>query len=117
MGTRVMRVPMDFDWPMGRVWPGHMVSICAKEVRLCVGSGATDEEVCEACRHFGRLVGLSEMSGCPNVRVPPPEGDGWQLWEVVTEGSPISPVFATHGELVQWMQNRDRRGHDGHPTD
>lgn len=25
--------------------------------------------------------------------VPPPEGPGWQLWETVSEGSPISPVF------------------------
>lgn len=36
-------------------------------------------------------------------RVEPPAGDGWQLWENVTEGSPISPVFATSDELVAWM--------------
>lgn len=33
----------------------------------------------------------------------PPEGDGWQLWETVSEGSPISPVFTTAEELAQWM--------------
>lgn len=33
----------------------------------------------------------------------PPEGDGWQVWETVTEGSPTSPVFATGEELVQWL--------------
>lgn len=37
----------------------------------------------------------------------PPEGEGWQLWETVSEGSPISPVFATAEDLATWMtQNR-----------
>jgi len=25
------------------------------------------------------------------------------MWETVSEGSPISPVFATDGELAQWL--------------
>lgn len=33
----------------------------------------------------------------------PPTGDGYQLWETVSEGSPISPVFATPEELATWM--------------
>jgi hypothetical protein len=33
----------------------------------------------------------------------PPEGDGWQLWETVSEGSPQSPVFATPEELADWL--------------
>lgn len=32
----------------------------------------------------------------------PPEGDGWQMWETTSEGSPISPVFATPEELAEW---------------
>jgi len=32
----------------------------------------------------------------------PPSGPGWQLWETVTEGSPISPVFETPGGLAKW---------------
>lgn len=40
-------------------------------------------------------------------RSEPPGGDGWQLWETVSEGSPISPVFATAEELATWMtENR-----------
>lgn len=35
----------------------------------------------------------------------PPKGDGWQLWETVSEGSPISPVFATADELAGWMSD------------
>lgn len=29
-------------------------------------------------------------------------GDGWQLWETTSEGSPQSPVFATADELAEW---------------
>lgn len=35
--------------------------------------------------------------------IEPPEGEGWQVWETVTEGSPISPVFATTDEIIQWL--------------
>lgn len=35
----------------------------------------------------------------------PPKGDGYQLWETVSEGSPISPVFATPEELADWLVN------------
>lgn len=38
----------------------------------------------------------------------PPTGDGWQLWETTSEGSPISPVFGTPEELATWMSNPDR---------
>ncbi|MNR71457.1 hypothetical protein D3C71_20830 [compost metagenome] len=34
-----------------------------------------------------------------------PEGPGFQLWENVTEGSPLSPVFASAQELAKWMAN------------
>lgn len=32
----------------------------------------------------------------------PPKGDGFQLWETTSEGSPISPVFVTLEELCEW---------------
>jgi hypothetical protein len=37
----------------------------------------------------------------------PPEGPGYQLWETVTEGSPISPVFETPEELAAWLVGND----------
>jgi hypothetical protein len=33
----------------------------------------------------------------------PPEGEGWQMWETVSEGSPVSPVFETPDGLVDWL--------------
>lgn len=38
----------------------------------------------------------------------PPKGDGWQLWETVSEGSPVSPVFATSDDLATWMSDPAR---------
>lgn len=37
------------------------------------------------------------------VQEEPPVGEGYQLWETVSEGSPISPVFVTMHELADWL--------------
>lgn len=34
--------------------------------------------------------------------IEPPTGDGYQLWETTSEGSPISPVFDTLDALCEW---------------
>jgi hypothetical protein len=44
----------------------------------------------------------------------PPTGEGWQLWETVSEGSPQSPVFATADGLATWMSD-PARGEDWVP--
>lgn len=33
----------------------------------------------------------------------PPAGEGWQLWETVSQGSPISPVFPDSEGLAVWL--------------
>jgi hypothetical protein len=33
----------------------------------------------------------------------PPTGEGWQMWETTSEGSPISPVFETAEALADWL--------------
>ncbi len=43
----------------------------------------------------------------------PPAGDGWQMWETVSEGSPISPVFATAEELAAFLTERKWGADDG----
>ena len=37
------------------------------------------------------------------TKVDPPAGEGYQVWETVTEGSPISPVFSTDGTCIAWL--------------
>ena len=36
-------------------------------------------------------------------RIDPPEGEGYQLWSTISEGTPMSPVFATPEELATWL--------------
>lgn len=38
----------------------------------------------------------------------PPEGEGWQLWETVSEGSPVSPVLDSAEALAVWMSDPER---------
>lgn len=33
----------------------------------------------------------------------PPAGEGYQIWQTVSEGGPVSPVFATPEGLAHWM--------------
>lgn len=35
--------------------------------------------------------------------IEPPVGEGWQVWETVSEGSPVTPVFVTSTELVDYL--------------
>lgn len=44
-------------------------------------------------------------------RIEPPEGDGYQVWETVSEGSPVSPVFATTEELADYMAESETGVH------
>lgn len=46
----------------------------------------------------------------------PPAGEGWQLWETTSEGSPISPVFASADLLAEWMAQPER-GRDWVPQE
>lgn len=98
---RIMkRVPLDFDYPLGKVWYGYLLI-----PETCLGD-------CESCRIFGREKHLpAKASGCPIYgsllkdffkTLQPPEGEGYQLWETTTEGSPMSPVFKTLNELCRW---------------
>lgn len=81
MGRDIKRVPMDFDWPLQKVWSGY-ISPC---------DDIEDEQKQDECYEAF-------------IDTEPPVGDGYQLWENVSAGSPVSPVFATANELAAWMQ-------------
>lgn len=104
MGREVRRVPLDFDWPIRQIWPGFMAGVGDDDYAYCLGKKpeeASYEETVAISRHFGRLIGKDE--DWPDCCIPPPSGEGWQLWETVTEGSPVSPVFGTAEELAEWL--------------
>lgn len=190
MGREVKRVPMDFDWPIEKVWDGF-INPHYRKCQDCDGCGITTARLrlgelirlillsgedtvrkrgalphpyfsaMDSLHHTaGKIVspdmleltnGLSERDGrdifgycstaswtaerkiivaagldpetwgicktCEGhgedpstraaseawVETPPPEGDGWQMWETTSEGSPISPVCASPEELAHWL--------------
>lgn len=87
MGHEIMRVPPEFSFPIGKSYPPWSFG------RHC--------EACDAESH----------RGCAYQRRPP-TGDGWQLWETVSD-APLSPVFETAEMLIGWMSKpvplRDRK--------
>ena len=189
MGRDIKRVPMDFDWEIGKKWDGYLNPYYV-ECPDCKGCGATT-----ALNRLNDLVNLIMLSGsdslrgsnhpyfynmeglyhgddgCPGKEMAeltqglsgrkssgfghdscdrytavkkiinaaglseewgwckkcngdgihpeykeryetweehhPPIGEGWQMWETISEGSPISPVFKTPEELATWMSNAD----------
>lgn len=59
---------------------------------------------CELCKGDGYLFVSDDVKKLHNEwqGMEPPSGDGFQLWETTSEGSPISPVFASLEELCEW---------------
>ena len=93
MGREIKRVPLDFDWPVGKIWALYFISTCI------------DKLTCEDCRQASKLKGLKfQNHNCPDFNLGPPLGDGYQLWETTSEGSPMSPVFETPEELAEWLE-------------
>lgn len=75
---------------------------------------------CEHCNGSGSLWTSEEARQRYENWEPtePPSGEGWQVWETVSEGSPITPVFATREALIDylveggdgWDRQRGERG-------
>ena len=97
MGRTLKRVPVDFNWPIGKVWYGYL--------NFCHCS-----DDCDGCKEFAQTKGyLINDVGCPEYPElealrEPPQGAGYQLWETTSEGSPQSPVFISLKELCEWCE-------------
>lgn len=189
MGRRIMRVPLDFSWPLEKIWEGYtppdngedecphcigkegratgysrignaIYSLAEGEYRnqivplrtedlvdgeirfmealarsaihkgnrrkdryRSLGSVTDPRMLCyDLMRHLAKTLRLpfkktflcAACKGTASVVVDaeqhklsrkwrekkPPTGEGWQVWETVSEGSPITPVFATPEELI-----------------
>lgn len=66
---------------------------------------------CSTCDGSGN-IGTEEQRAAYEAWEPtePPTGEGWQLWETVSEGSPISPVFPAAEGLIVWLTTEYRWG-------
>lgn len=62
-------------------------------------------DTCETCGGHGSREAYEGQRAEAEAweRTEPPTGEGWQLWETVSEGSPVSQVFASAEELAQWL--------------
>lgn len=69
------------------------------------GDHSEKASYCPACDGEGTLWSSAEAKDRAEKweQEEPPAGDGWQLWETVSEGSPVSPVFASPEELARWL--------------
>lgn len=90
------------DWSIGGI--GHdsinsWVVIKAECRRLRV------PPECETCKGKGELWSCQKAKRrCAAwKRKEPPKGNWWQVWETVSEGSPVTPAFATRGELIDYL--------------
>lgn len=80
MGREIKRVPLDFDFPINKSYHDAMW-----------------EKHRESC---------SENDCDHHVDTSPPKGEGWQLWQTVSDG-PTTPVFKTAEELIDYMCQPD----------
>jgi hypothetical protein len=64
---------------------------------------------CETCGGSAELWESEDDKKKYNEWTPvePSAGEGYQLWENVSEGSPVSPVFATPEALADWLVKND----------
>lgn len=85
MGRELRRVPLDFDYPLNTIWAGYCNPFYwVEELKL------NDQ--------------IKEKYGDCFEWIEPPKGEGYQLWETTSEGSPVSPVFKTLGDLCEWAE-------------
>jgi hypothetical protein len=76
---------------------------------------AGEPEHCAVCNGEGSIWTSPEAKQTAEdwKETEPPVGDGYQIWETVSEGSPVSPVFATPEELAAWMAANDTSSSKG----
>jgi hypothetical protein len=85
MGREIKRVPLDFIFPLDASY-----------------HDAAWEQHKATCPHADDEDYDHDKNTCGGFSWSPPTGEGWQLWQTVSDG-PISPVFATPEELIDWM--------------
>ena len=100
MGRELKKVPLDFNYPIGKLWAGYLFSFCNESI---IG--------CDACRSFALAKGIKcEKGDCPDFKehykldLEPPTGEGFQLWNTTTEGHPMSPVFESLELLCEYLE-------------
>ena len=79
---------------------------------ICVGARCKREGVehyCAKCEGHGEIWPSKEAEVLHDSweKVEPPTGGAYQIWETVSEGSPVSPPFLRPEDLARWMVAND----------
>lgn len=114
MGRELKRVPLDFDYPLNEKWEGYCPKIetfqelFGKEYPFLYTYNHVGE-ICDKCKkNCGECYESADYCFWHNPNNKNlwfreiPIGEGYQLWETTTEGSPQSPVFDTLEKLCEW---------------
>ena len=99
------------SYPFGHDSLNKSILVKARAKRLGV-YGA-----CRFCKGESYIYKSSEQKRAYENWEPtePPTGEGYQIWETVSEGSPISPVFKNKQEMKVWLlaKGYEEAGIDG----
>lgn len=109
MGRNVKIVDLNFDWfektIKGKEWADNWFGFVLDPIpcKACDGKGKNLKgKGCPVCYSEGKTYPIIE---------PPKSYDenenGYQMWQDVSEGSPISPVFKKAEDLALWMVEND----------
>ena len=99
-------------------WSQHGFGHDAINRSVCVEARARRLGVyglCEFCKGEGEVWLTPEYKEKAEKwkKTEPPNGDYYQMWETVSEGSPISPPFAMPEELAAYMVDHHWKTDDG----
>lgn len=83
-----------------------------RKVIEAAGLDAETWGICPACGGEGSVEAYPGQAAEAEAWEPtsPPVGEWWQVWETVSEGSPVSPAFETPEELAHYLAD-NRRAH------
>lgn len=119
MGRELKRVPLDFNYPLNEVWEGYAPTIekiksikgifkkapylkdCKSSWDIC----SKCDEIINCCSESAEHCIWYNKDNKREWYKEVPEGEGYQLWETTSEGSPTSPVFKTLDDLCEWCED------------
>jgi hypothetical protein len=112
MGKQVKRVPINFDWPMNKIWWGYELPevVC----QTCAGMGRLTHLLTSDIIQKGEIWHIHNRDRCPTCdgkgKIRPiieiPTGTGYQLWDTAHNWSPVSLVFLTPEQLAAWLTEK-----------
>lgn len=99
-----MRVPLEFDAPLNQIWKGYTLENAPEGTQFPIISCSECEEKYDECSESASYCVFYNPELRSLWHQEPPQGEGYQLWETTSEGSPASPVFKTLEELSAWCE-------------